>query len=143
VSPFFATAIGEVLLATVGLMKAGSLTQFPPQLVFVPGPYRLWETIIEGESRELAIGYIPSRSVGNVADRRLPDELIERDPGVIDAIATADGSLVLELYAKPIRGPMSCDQGSQTCALLCGRCPFPQKSSLPDRLARKGRIRDL
>ena len=43
----------------------------------------------------LSVGYIRNRRVGNVAECRLPDELIERYSGIVDAITPAKGGLVI------------------------------------------------
>ena len=58
----------------------------------------LREPIVQQESRRLAVRSVVEGWVRLEAECRLPYELVERDPGVVDPIAPADGVLV----SKPI-----------------------------------------
>ena len=84
VSPSFATAMGAVPRPNVGIDERRLLN----------GAGR--ESLIEEERRLDPVGRVRRQGVRLEPERRLPDELIERDVRVVDTVAAAEGAPVVD-----------------------------------------------
>ena len=60
----------------------------------------LWEPLIQMEGRCLAIVCSLGKRAGRKPESRLTDELSERNPGIVNPIASADGRLVTHSIGK-------------------------------------------
>src|SRR5439155_22747682 len=64
------------------------------------GDQTLWKPRVQVKRRRLAIRRVRGKRAGLEAQSRLPDELVERNPRIVNSIASADGVLVSQPVGK-------------------------------------------